>query len=87
MPKCFVYVLQSEVDGTLYVGTSSRLQRRIREHNAGHCQATKAKRPSRLTHKEEYADHESARKREEYLKSGRGRGWLRNKLDVESPPA
>ncbi len=81
MTTCFVYVLQSEVDGSLYVGISSRLQRRVREHNGGHCRSTLAKRPWRLVYKEQCATHAEARQREKSLKSGGGRRWLRRQVN------
>jgi putative endonuclease len=76
----FVYVLRSDLDRTIYVGISSRLQRRIREHNAGHCVSTRAKRPWRLVYRERCCDHAGAREREVFLKSGVGRDWLRDNV-------
>ena len=76
MPRCFVYVLKSEADGTFYVGITSRLRRRIREHNLGYCRSTRARRPWRLLYKEECRDHVEAREREKQLRSGAGRRWL-----------
>ena len=77
---CYVYILRSDVDGSLYVGITSRLQCRLREHDAGISAATRAKRPWKLVHRESFADHAAARQREAWLKSGAGREWLRAKL-------
>jgi len=87
MPACFVYVLESQVDGSLYVGITSRLARRIREHSGGHSVSTKAKRPWRLVYREDCADYGRARTREKFLKSGAGRQWLIDRLSRRSPPA
>jgi putative endonuclease len=80
MARVFVYVLQSETDGSFYIGITSRLRRRLKEHNAGLSRATKSKRPWRLVYREEFANHEEARHREKQLKSGRGRRWLAEQL-------
>jgi putative endonuclease len=84
---CYVYALRSDVDGACYVGISSHLQRRIKEHNGGHSASTRAKRPWRLIYREECNDHASARKREVFLKSGRGHEWLLSQGDSRSRPA
>ena len=78
--RCFVYVLESAVDGTRYVGMTSRLARRLREHNTGACQSTNARRPWRLVYREKCVSHEAARQREKVLKSGVGRRWLDDRL-------
>ena len=83
MERCFVYVIRSQVDGTLYIGISSRLRRRIAEHNSGACRSTRGKRPWVLVHREEYPDHRTARERERLLKCGAGRDWLRGFIEGE----
>ena len=40
MGRVFLYVLRSEQDDSFYVGMTSRLHRRIKEHNAGSSAAT-----------------------------------------------
>ena len=84
---CFVYVLQSEKDGTHYVGITSRLGRRIREHNRGDSRSTRAGGPWKLLHKERCEDHAVARRREEFLKSGAGHEWLAGQLTQRPAPA
>lgn len=76
----FVYVLQSQKDGRLYVGISANTEKRLLDHNAGRTKSTKGYRPWKLIHVEEYPDRTTARKREKYLKSGYGKQWLKNKF-------
>ena len=70
---CWVYVLRSRVNGRLYVGMTSRLRRRLAEHNNGHNRSTSAWRPWDLIRRESFADYAQARERERFLKSGQGR--------------
>jgi putative endonuclease len=79
--KYFTYVLRSEHDGHLYIGHTSDLRKRIREHNKGKVRSTKGRRPLSLVYYEEYEDRTSGRKREIFLKSGQGRLFLKNKLE------
>jgi len=77
----YVYVLKSDKDGRFYVGMTSNLERRIKEHNLGITKSTKGYRPWVLIHKETYLNREAARKREKYHKSGYGKQWLKNKYN------
>ncbi len=70
------YVLQSESDAGLYIGYSANLRRRLSEHQAGLSKATSYRGPWRLIHYEAYIEEADARGREEFLKSGAGRGFL-----------
>ena len=78
---CWVYVLQSEKHGGTYAGISSRLQRRLREHNCGHSRSTKAGRPWKLVFRERCEDHSAARER--FLKSGARRSFLDSVLRLD----
>jgi putative endonuclease len=64
----FVYILQSETDGTYYKGYSTDYKRRLEEHNLGLSQYTSTKRPWKLVYVEVCADKTSALKREKQLK-------------------
>jgi len=76
---CWVYVLRSE-QGRHYVGITTRLRRRIAEHNKGRTSADASRGPSELVYKESHTSHKSARAREKFLKSGLGRKWLKRAL-------
>ena len=73
----YVYVLQSENDAGLYIGFSADLRRRMREHRDGLAAATAHRRPLRLVFCEAYIEEADARGREEFLKSGAGRTYLK----------
>ena len=77
---CWVYVLESLTNGRLYVGTTTRLARRLREHNAGHTKSTAGARSYRLLTKERFNNHCEARIREKFLKSGQGRQFIREHI-------
>jgi len=72
----FVYVLRSEKDGSLYVGSTKDIKERVISHNNGYNSATKTKRPWVLIRTEEYNNISLAFKREKFLKSGDGRKVL-----------
>jgi putative endonuclease len=72
-----VYVLRSESTGRYYTGSTGDLARRLTEHNTGLATATRHWGPWRLVYHEEHPRRGSAIRREQYLKTGRGRDELR----------
>ena len=78
----FVYILKSEKDGRLYKGISKDPMKRWKEHNSGKTMSTKGYRPWKLVFSERLQSRMEARNREKYFKSGRGRAYLRNILDL-----
>jgi putative endonuclease len=76
----FVYVLRSERDGRLYTGMTDRLERRLKEHNAGKTQSTRYRRPFTLLYTESYGSRAEAARRERFLKSGAGHKFLSSVL-------
>ena len=76
LPYC-VYVLLSEKDGDFYVGFTEDLSRRLGEHVNGRSAATAPRRPLVLIHCEFYAARADAERREQYLKTAKGRRTLR----------
>lgn len=77
----YVYILKSEKDGKLYTGFSKDLKKRIEWHNEQKSQATKWRLPVKLIYYEAYKNEKDARKRELFLKSGRGREVIRKQLE------
>lgn len=69
----YVYILRSQKNGRLYTGSTNNLERRIFEHNSGKSQYTSLTRPFILLHFEMFSTNLEARKREKYLKTGKGR--------------
>jgi putative endonuclease len=77
----FVYILHSEKDGKLYIGFTNNLKGRIQKHQNGFVKATKFRRPIKLTYFECYISEKDARKREVYLKGGKGHAELKIQLE------
>ena len=65
--------------GTVYIGSSrdDSPDTRLLAHNAGKTKFTKSGIPWELVHTERYNTYTEARKRELFLKSGRGRSLLK----------
>ncbi len=80
----FVYVLRSRKDGNLYIGHASDLEKRIRVHNQGRVRSTKSRTPFELIYKEIVNSREDAITREKFLKSGCGREYIKNQINVPS---
>jgi putative endonuclease len=75
-----VYVLRSERDSGFYIGFSTNLRARLRQHQEGESFATSHRGPWKLIYYEAYLNQEDALGRERYLKSGSGRRFLRAQL-------
>ena len=75
-----VYAILSLKDGRIYVGFSSKVERRINEHNSGKTKSTKGFRPWQLIFTENVDTRIEARKREKYWKSGIGKEQLKDML-------
>jgi putative endonuclease len=78
----YVYVLISLKDCKLYVGYTSDINRRLREHFDGKAISTKNRRPLKLIYYEFYIEEIEAKRRELYLKGGNGRTQLKVQLSV-----
>lgn len=63
-----VYILQSEVNGRYYIGSTNNLARRLFEHNEGLSKYTSLTRPFKLVFSQKYNSLEQARKIEFRLK-------------------
>jgi len=71
----FVYILSSKYNGTLYVGITNNLQRRINEHKAGLIKGfTKKYNVNRLMYFETFQNVSEAIKREKNIKKWK-RSW------------
>jgi putative endonuclease len=78
----FVYIIKSTIDNRLYKGLTTDLESRVREHNTGKTKSTKPYKPWKLVYFEKFDSREEAREREKYFKSGIGREFLKNKLNL-----
>jgi len=78
----YVYILGSEKDRGLYIGYTTNLKRRFKQHNSGQSLSTKDRIPLILLAYEAFNNAKDAKAREKYLKSGSGRDQLKSKLKV-----
>lgn len=76
----YVYILHSKKDGNLYIGSTPDLKIRLKKHAAGHVKATKYRRPLSLIYAEIYTNSLDAKRREKFLKGGKGRTELKTQL-------
>lgn len=76
----YVYLLESKIDKSWYIGYSFDLRKRFASHNAGSNKSTKGKRPWKLIYYEAYLDRHDAKGRERFLKSGSGRRFIKKQL-------
>ena len=68
--------MQSELDGSYYVGYTKKIEERVREHNEGSTRYSSKKRPWKLVHREEFADDTEARQRELAIKRKKSRKYI-----------
>lgn len=76
----YVYILFSEKDGKLYTGYTPDLKERIKKHNFGYVLATKNRRPLKFIYYESYLVQSDAKRREKFLKGGKGKEELKIQL-------
>jgi len=67
----FVYLIQSDIDNSFYVGYSQDPNKRLLAHNNGESTYTRRKMPWKLVYTEEYISKTEALKREKFLKAQR----------------
>ena len=84
--KCYwVYILASQIGGTLYVGVTNNLVRRVYEHRMGLVEGfTKQYGVHRLVYSEQFDDIEQAILREKRLKSWK-RAWNIQLIEENNP--
>ena len=72
-----VYVLKSLVNGRHYTGYTKDLERRLDEHNKGKTKSIRFTKPFEIIFKEEFNLRLEAARRERFLKSGKGREFIK----------
>jgi len=76
----WVYILESRKDGNRYIGFTTNLKQRLLQHYKGEVFSTKSRLPMRFIYAEVCTNEEDARRREQYLKTTRGRRFLAKRL-------
>ncbi|MBL7826272.1 MAG: GIY-YIG nuclease family protein [Saprospiraceae bacterium] len=72
----FTYILQSQSDGSFYVGYTSNLEQRLNQHNQGLSRYTKGKTPWVIAYCESFETKSEAIKREIFLKNQRNKDFF-----------
>ena len=76
----YTYVLRSRKDGKMYTGFTKDLKLRFEQHERGHVQSTRHRRPLELIYYEACLSEDDALRRERYLKTHYGKMYLKNRL-------
>lgn len=76
----YVYIFRSVEKNFIYTGYTTDLKRRLKEHNNGEELSTKHYAPFELIHYEAYKNKSDAHRREQYLKTTKGKTTLRTML-------
>jgi len=85
MKLYYVYILASQRNGTLYIGITNDLKRRVFEHKVGLIEGfTKAYKVNQLVYFEQTSDVRSAIEREKRLKEWK-RQWKIELVEKENP--
>ena len=79
----WIYLLENQNDKSWYIGYTSDLKRRLKEHQAGYGGQTTSQKKGgwRLIYCEGYLNKKDAEGRERFLKSGSGRKYLKKQLN------
>ncbi len=78
----YVYVLKSNKDGKYYIGFTTDLKNRFKEHILGKVRATFYRRPLELIYYEYYKNRKIAQKREGQIKGGKAHVTLIKRLKL-----
>jgi len=76
----YTYVLLSESDREWYTGSTRDLRNRLKRHAEGHVRSTASRRPLKLIYYEACLSVSDAFRRERFLKTGKSKRFLRNRL-------
>lgn len=76
----YIYVLLSDKDKKLYIGYTTNLRHRLKEHESGKTISTRYRRPLKLIFYEAYLNQEDALRRERYFKTTKGKITLKQML-------
>jgi len=73
----YVYILFSQSIRKRYIGSTSNLKERLKEHNSGKSNFSRKGPPWRLIYYEAFLNKKDALREETFLKSGKGRERLK----------
>ncbi len=78
----YAYVLESGRDAPWYTGMTADLRQRVRDHKSGKVHSTRHRRPLELVYYEACRSEPDAQRKEQYLESGRGKRYLRQRVHI-----
>jgi len=73
----YAYVIYSKKDHMIYTGCTNDLKKRLELHNAGKVFSIKYRMPFELVFYEAFANKHDGFEREQYLKTGWGRNYIK----------
>lgn len=77
----YTYVLENQNDKSWYIGYTKDLKKRVGDHISGNgCRTTSLKIGWKLIYYEAYLNKKDAMGREEFLKGGSGRKYIKKQL-------
>ncbi len=77
----YLYILESEVNGRYYIGITSDVKKRLRQHNTGKTKSTKAYIPWNLMCKVQFPTRQEAARIERKLKNSKSRRVIEKYID------
>ncbi len=77
----YVYIIESQLDQSYYIGQTQDLEKRLNQHNNGLSKYTKRKMPWKLVYFEEFENRSDAMRRESFLKRQRNREFYKRLID------
>jgi len=72
----WVYILQSEKDGSCYIGHTSDPEERLKRHNERRSRYTRSKAPWKLIYQDVFSTRSEAMKREREIKRKKNRAYI-----------
>ena len=80
----YVYLLESEKDGTYYIGYTKNMEDRLKKHNNSKTGYTSRKQPWKIVYFEEYGMKSEAIKRERFLKNQKNKSFYKALIESKS---
>jgi putative endonuclease len=83
---CWLYILQNESIDKYYIGSTTNLERRLKEHLRGLVRTTRVFSIFKLAYKEKFDKIEEARKREKQLKLYKSKKYIKWLIATKKGP-
>ena len=73
---CWVYILKNEETNRYYIGSTSNLSRRLKQHALGSTRTTRILKTDKLVYQEKFSNVAEAKLREKKLKSYKSKKYI-----------